>query len=155
MKFHGFHSKLKQIGSTVLRTFNDNLKKKESVHPIQDTPKCNLDEQTRNEIPDLPIEFQCSWDKCQYSSNDPELFYRHIRVHVENYPKKLLNSKCKWSDCDQIIQNKSRLVEHIRHHSQEKIVSCPNCGALFSSFTKFIDHCSRSTELGSNYLIKA
>lgn len=71
-------------------------------------------------------------------------------MHVDQYPKKLKNAKCEWSECEQIIMNKSRLGEHIRHHSQEKLCSCPVCGALFSSFTRFIDHCSRTSDTGSN-----
>lgn len=104
--------------------------------PGQQKPKCNLDEQTRNLIPELPFKFECSWAKCDYSADNPELFYRHIRMHVEQYPKKMFNAKCQWNDCEQIIKDKNRLVEHMRHHSQEKLVSCPVCGALFSSFTK-------------------
>ena len=116
----------------------------------QNVPKCNLDEQTSNVIPELPEKLLCSWDSCNYKTDNPELFYRHIKnEHVVTYSTDLINQKCKWSECEQILANKNRLVEHIRHHSQEKLVACPNCGALFSSFTKFIDHCRRSSEIRS------
>lgn len=141
VRFHAFHTKLKQIGQSVLNN-NDS----------KEIPKCkcNLDDQTRNAIPLLPYKFECSYDSCQYKTDNPELFYRHIRnQHVSVYPSKLKNAKCKWSNCEQIITNRNRFVEHLRHHSQEKLVACPNCGALFASFTKFIDHCNRSGEIGN------
>jgi hypothetical protein len=88
----------------------------------KEIPKCNLDDQTRNSIPILPYKFECSYDKCQYKTDNPEYFYRHIRnEHVLSYPSKLVNEKCKWSQCEQIIANKNRFIEHLRHHSQEKL----------------------------------
>lgn len=147
VRFHAFHTKLKYIGSSVLNSLHD--KQKESKEP-QNAPKCNLDEQTRNIIPELPYKFECSWDLCGWTTDNPELFYRHIKQnHVDNFVIKDNNSKCMWSQCEQKLANRNRLGEHIRHHSQEKLVACPNCGALFASFTKFIDHCSRSSEIGS------
>ena len=117
---------------------------------INNTPKCQLDEQTRNVIPELPFKFECSWSSCNYKADNPELFYRHIRsAHVEPYSSKLLNEKCMWSDCKANLANKNRLVEHMRHHTQEKVVACPVCGALFSSITKFIDHCSRTSDISN------
>lgn len=124
--------KLKKIGTSVLKTLEENIDHQAG----QRVPKCTLDEQTRNLIPELPFKFECSWSNCEYSADNPELFYRHIRIHVDEYPTKLKDSKCQWNDCEQIIKDKNRFVEHIRHHSQEKLVSCPVCGALFSSFTK-------------------
>ena len=125
-----------------------------STSSMQQTSiKCNLDEQTRNSIPELPFEFACSWNACEYQTNNPEAFYKHIReTHVDQMSAaeiKMSNMKCMWSECEQRIANKDRLVEHMRHHSQEKLAACPNCGALFASFTKFIDHCSRSSDAKS------
>lgn len=128
VRYHAFHTKLKKIGASVLKSLEE--------QSGQQAPKCNLDIETRNLIPELPFKFECSWSMCDYSTDNPELFYRHIKVHVNEYPKKLTNSQCKWNECESIIKDKNRLVEHMRHHSQEKLVSCPVCGALFSSFTK-------------------
>ncbi|CAF0708023.1 unnamed protein product [Brachionus calyciflorus] len=145
VRFHAFHTKLKNIGLNVLENLHE--RQKESKEP-QNIPKCNLDDQTRNVIPELPYKFECSWDHCDYTTDNPELFYRHIKnSHVDKFVVKDQNSKCLWSECEQKIPNKNRLVEHIRHHSQEKLVACPDCGALFASFTKFIDHCSRSSKI--------
>ena len=147
VRFHAFHTKLKYIGQNVLENLHE--KQKESKEP-QNIPKCNLDDQTRNVIPELPYKFECSWNYCDYTTDNPELFYRHIKQsHVDKFVDKDADSKCLWSQCEQKIANKNRLVEHMRHHSQEKLVACPNCGSLFASFTKFIDHCSRSSEIGS------
>jgi hypothetical protein len=145
VKFHAFHSKLKQIGTQVLKTLQEN-----SAESNKTAPKCNLDDETRNYIPELPYKFECSWNMCDYTTDNPEHFYRHIKsMHVDPYPTKCKDSKCLWSNCEQMLADKNRLVEHIRHHSQEKLVACPNCGALFAVISKFIDHCSRSSELGS------
>ena len=165
--FHAFHTKLKNIGKNVLDSYN-NLKARKSLNDDAQTSeqsstisntlvKCNLDEQTRNSIPELPFEFACSWNTCEYITNNPEAFYRHIREsHIDKMSAaeiKTSNMTCMWSECEQRIANKDRLVEHMRHHSQEKLAACPNCGALFASFTKFIDHCSRSSETKSYFFL--
>ena len=36
-------------------------------------------------------------------------------------------------------------MDHTRVHTQEKVVSCPKCGALFANNTKFRDHLLRQT----------
>jgi hypothetical protein len=153
VRFHAFHTKLKQIGKNVLSSLEDNFKEKNlsvgQLNAIHNVPRCNLDDQTRNIIPELPYRFQCSWNSCQFYIDNPELFYRHIKTHVDEYPKELKNDKCLWSECKQQISNKNRLIEHIRHHSQEKLVACPTCGSLFATITKFIDHCSRSSDSSS------
>ena len=118
----------------MLKSIEDGLDPNQQL--VQKIPRCNLDEQTRNLIPELPFKFECSWSNCDYSADNPELFYRHIRVHVTEYSSKLKDAKCKWNDCEQIIKDKNRMVEHMRHHSQEKLVSCPVCGALFATITK-------------------
>ena len=128
---------------------HQNLSHEAGDQATKNVTKCKLDENTRNLIPELPLKFECAWSNCEFSIDNPEIFYRHIKTHVNDYPKGLKDSKCEWNQCEQIILSKNRLVEHIRHHSQEKLVSCPVCGALFASFTKFIDHCSRSSDLGS------
>lgn len=144
INFHAFHTKLKDIGQKVLDSLHQNQKTSQKT-------ECNLDHQTRNDIPELPFKFECSWNYCDFTTDNPELFYQHIKKnHIEKFETKSSESKCLWSQCEQKIMNKNRLVEHLRHHSQEKLVACPNCGALFASFTKFIDHCGRSSNIGSD-----
>jgi len=120
VRFHAFHTKLKEIGQNVLNSMELNSRNQENNPTV---PKCNLERLTRNIIPELPLKFECAWSNCGYSNDNPEL----------------------------IVLNKSRLIEHMRHHSQEKLCSCPVCGALFSSFTRFIDHCNRSSDPGSKF----
>ena len=148
VKYHAFHTKLKEIGTEVLKT----LLERTVAGDKQQIPKCSLDEETRNYIPELPCKFECAWNACEYTTDNPELFYRHIKtMHVDTFSCKTKNSKCLWSECEQKLADKNRLAEHIRYHSQEKLVACPTCGALFAVISKFIDHCSRSSELGSRF----
>ena len=159
IRFHAFHTKLKFIGKLVIANFNEtssqpNVKVNKNVLPINQSyiQECCLDSQSRNLIPELPYKFECSWDKCEYNTDNPEFFYRHIKEHVveikENFKtkknKEKFSFKCLWNDCTNMISNQNRLIEHMRHHSQEKQVACHVCGVLFSTFTKYIDHCGRS-----------
>lgn len=47
--------------------------------------------------------------------------------------------------CEIVVKSRLRLKEHLRSHSQEKLMSCPTCGSLFSNATKFFDHVQRQT----------
>ena len=60
--------------------------------------------------------------------------------------------KCLWKDCTAEAKTVSKLKEHLRVHSQEKLIACPVCGALFANRTKFVDHCKRqvSSDLPQN-----
>ena len=53
VQFHGFHTKLKYLG----------MKTIEYNHP--NIPPCQKSIENRNIIPDLPVEFRCSWGNCQ------------------------------------------------------------------------------------------
>lgn len=137
VRFHAFHTKLKFFGLCVINKFNENNNIK--------AKSCSLDSQSRNLIPELPYKFECSWHKCEYNTDNPELFYRHIKTHHSDYTKEL--KRCQWNDCSHEIKNRDRLVEHLRSHTQEKQVSCYVCGALFSTYTKYLDHCNRMPTL--------
>ena len=105
----------------------------------------------------MPLNFQCAWEKCEYTTDNIELFYRHIRqTHVDAYADKFPAEgiTCPWSNCEMFINSRFRLADHIRSHSVEKLVACPNCGTLFSAFSKFIAHCNRSCKIeGFSFLI--
>ena len=49
--FHTFHTKIKSIGSIII--------KKDKLNP------CMLDSSSRNMIPDLPERFHCGWEGCK------------------------------------------------------------------------------------------
>lgn len=133
--FHAFHVKLKCIGVNLM------LKNKLNTH--------NCSTLNRNTIPDLPERFTCSWQNCGVTYDNPELFYQHVAAHCDIYPNGNFppgGCRCYWTGCEVVVKSKHKLKEHLRSHSQEKIMSCPTCGSLFSNATKFFDHLQRQTE---------
>ncbi|CAF1081361.1 unnamed protein product, partial [Didymodactylos carnosus] len=139
VRFHGFHTKLKYIG---LKTYEQNCETRIS--------KCSISHEHCNMIPDLPDEFQCSWDQCRFSSNHPQLFYEHVNQHMNNNCSIDSNSKltiCRWTGCSHRPDKAYRIREHLRHHTQEKIIACPVCGSLFSCGVKFVEHCQLSSNV--------
>ena len=57
VQFHGFHTKLKYLG---MKTCEQNP---------STIPPCQKSSENRNIIPDLPVEFRCSWGDCQVSES--------------------------------------------------------------------------------------
>ena len=51
--------------------------------------------------------------------------------------------RCQWAGCTKTDGSVSKLKEHLRSHSQERLIGCPQCGALFANRVKFLDHCKR------------
>ncbi|XP_061172474.1 histone H4 transcription factor-like [Saccostrea echinata] len=133
--FHSFHVKIKCLGSQMVRSLK--------------LQGCQLDEQSRNLIPELPERLQCGWKECETIMDIPEAFYRHVDSHALSFPEGNNvpgGCKCSWEGCDAVSKSKYKLREHLRSHTQEKIVACPICGGLFSSRTKFLDHLKRQEE---------
>ncbi|XP_015782882.1 histone H4 transcription factor [Tetranychus urticae] len=54
--------------------------------------------------------------------------------------------RCYWLDCSFISDSNSHIAQHLRSHTQEKIIACPNCGAMFSNKGKFRDHLLRQLD---------
>ncbi|KAG8434575.1 hypothetical protein GDO86_012809 [Hymenochirus boettgeri] len=137
--FHCYHTKLKQFGLQALQSQTD-------LNP------CQLDIQTRNIIPELQDGFVCMWDQCESSYDNAEWYYRHVDTHglsaeyeVSGKENRVL--MCGWKDCDISCKSRWKLREHLRSHTQEKVISCPNCGGMFANNTKFYDHLRRQTSL--------
>ncbi|XP_048459291.1 histone H4 transcription factor-like [Rhincodon typus] len=63
----------------------------------------------------------------------------------ESLPNKNETISCCWKGCGATFKIRFKLREHLRSHTQEKVVSCPNCGGMFSNNTKFYDHVRRQT----------
>lgn len=137
--FHCYHTKLKQLGLQALQSQPDLI-------------PCQLDTQSRNMIPELQESFICMWDQCESSFDNAEWYYRHVDSHGLSAEYEVAGKEnrvlmCGWKDCDCSCKSRCKLREHLRSHTQEKVVSCPNCGGMFSNNTKFYDHLRRQTSL--------
>ncbi|XP_007904889.1 histone H4 transcription factor [Callorhinchus milii] len=139
VNYHSYHAKLKYLGGELQRLRSD-------------LPVCSLESQNQNLIPEIAETFTCQWEHCDSTFNNPEWFYRHVDMHGqctdrETLPNKNKTIPCCWKGCDACFRVKFKLREHLRSHTQEKIVSCPNCGGMFSNNTKFYDHVRRQTSI--------
>ncbi|XP_066993920.2 histone H4 transcription factor isoform X2 [Anabrus simplex] len=135
VNFHSFHTKVKCIGSNMMKRSN--------------IPKCTYNPDGRNIFPDFPEEFACCWDDCDLKFNNSQLFFYHVHSHVMCNPrgKAVGGISCCWRGCKGVYRNVYKLAEHVRTHTQEKLVGCPYCGGLFASKTKFFDHCKRQVPI--------
>ena len=130
---HSYHVKLMAHGKNMLVN--------------NDLPVCTNDRVKRNKVPVFE-RMQCGWTKCDQKSYDwlkPCQFYLHIGQHLDSTPV------CDWAGCGR-KGLPSKLKEHARTHSKEKMIGCPNCGALFANRVKFMDHCLRKQRITGNYL---
>lgn len=127
--FHAFHTKIKSLGTVVL--------KEKNYH-------CSLDSSGCNMIPEIPEPFQCMWEDCKVSFASAQNFYWHVQSHVVcSDPNTDKVYKCFWEGCSTVFTQKIKLRDHMRSHTQEKLVGCPNCGMIYSCNTKLYDHCSQ------------
>ncbi|XP_042738505.1 histone H4 transcription factor [Lagopus leucura] len=137
--FHCYHTKLKQWGLQALQGQSE-------------VSHCQLDFQSRNIVPEIQENFQCLWEYCERSFDNPEWFYRHVEDHSFCSEYKAAGKEnhvvlCGWKDCDCTFKGRCKLREHLRSHTQEKVVACPTCGGMFANNTKFFDHIRRQTAL--------
>ena len=147
LSYHGFHSKLMSFGLNEMKLISTQLGKNVT---------CNIDGSTRTVLPPLPDMFVCGWKDCFRIFQEVEDFYRHVERHPfddggESPPKRQKGktseiAKCLWLDCSSTSNTKSHIRQHLRSHTQEKIIACPNCGAMFSHKNKFSDHLLRQLE---------
>lgn len=49
-------------------------------------------------------------------------------------------------DCTLKFSVRYQLVDHLKSHTKEKSCACPICGVMFSTYTKFKDHCRQSNK---------
>ncbi|XP_067401311.1 histone H4 transcription factor-like [Emydura macquarii macquarii] len=133
--FHSYHTKLKFLGSQLRAS-------------QQDLPACSQNSHNQNQIPRISEMFVCHWENCDVTYNNPEWFYRHVAMHAFCTEKENITSNkkaicCHWKDCSRTFKGKHKLWDHLRTHTQERVVACPSCGAMFSNNTKFFDHAKR------------
>jgi hypothetical protein len=136
VNFHSYHTKIKSIGSNTLSRLR--------------LPVCTFSDIGRNVVPHLPYAFECCWEKCEQTSNNPQIYFNHVQAHscynsCGNNVKGRIH--CGWRGCRCVFHTISKLADHIRSHTQEKRVGCPTCGGLFATRTKFSDHCKRQVPL--------
>lgn len=130
--FHTFHVKIKCIGALLLEKTGRQL--------------CLYDSISRNLIPELPECLECGWKDCHAQFENAEMFYQHVQSHSDTFPEGnnvIGGCKCQWEGCNVVVKSKHKLKDHFKSHTQEKLVACPTCGALFSCRTKFFDHLNR------------
>ncbi|RWS07129.1 hypothetical protein B4U79_01612 [Dinothrombium tinctorium] len=147
ISYHGFHTKLMSRGSALIKRIS---------RIVQKEVQCYMDNSTRTVLPQLPSAFVCGWQECHAEFNDAESFYRHVETHPFDIPIPSLSkealresrfAKCKWDNCQSGFDTRSHLKEHLKSHSQEKVIACPNCGAMFCAVTKFCDHLLRQLDM--------
>nr|XP_043873088.1 histone H4 transcription factor [Solea senegalensis] len=134
--FHNYHSKLRFVGSQLLKS-------------RPDLPGCSQEVHNNNLLPEGSDGFMCQWENCDSTFNNPEWFYRHVDNHVESAESQSLPQQqqqalfCQWTGCDAFFRIRYRLREHVRSHTQQRLVACPTCGSMFSCNTKLYDHLHR------------
>ncbi|CAG2177221.1 unnamed protein product [Oppiella nova] len=162
ISYHGFHQKLMSNGLSIMKTLAVTIMS-ESIasYSSGESIACLMDSSARNVLPELPNVFVCGWKECFTDFVDTESFYRHVDTHaieevaIPSLSKEELKrtkfAKCLWISCESAFTSRSHLREHLRSHTQEKMMACPSCGAMFCNKSKFIDHLYRqSTDNGSN-----
>ncbi|XP_056642313.1 histone H4 transcription factor isoform X3 [Diorhabda sublineata] len=130
LSFHGYLSKLKNIG--------DNVATREKL------PKCT--ESYLSVLPSLKSGYECEWQHCTFSFWTIFDFLNHMNVHIKNNPKMAKNNEvieCCWNACNTKYATQTKLADHLKTHTKEKIMGCANCNRLFSNKTKFCDHRKR------------
>lgn len=137
VSFHAFHSKLMAWGLLYVESLS--MREGRQI-------TCNQDPTTKNHLPHLPEYLPCLWKDCRVEPfTDINLFFSHMEVHSNiSLPRgsgQLF--QCCWDDCKAEFSHRSHFKRHIRTHTQEKCISCPMCGSMFSSSLAFIDHLMR------------
>lgn len=174
VNYHAYHTKLKSIGSNVREKIKLPVSNKmcescfklliASIRPRRITivpcsflmQKCRRDPDWKNII-ETPSAHLCRWEECLKVFTNYQMYLYHVTIHTEACPRgnRVQNGiECKWTGCSGKYPSLYKLRDHMRCHTKEKIVACPDCGAMFASKTKFHIHCQRQIPLeGINELI--
>ncbi|EDS44664.1 conserved hypothetical protein [Culex quinquefasciatus] len=135
--FHAYHSRIKTYGA--------------SLNTCIDIPKCNNESRRRNHIEMYKASFRCEWGNCDERFNKVVPFFQHVNDHVrDQFPVDRKSTKeiikCEWTHCPQQYCRRSVALEHVRRHSTERTIGCYNCGSVYTSRLKYIEHCRRQVD---------
>lgn len=144
LDYHAYHSRLKNFGLGLTN--------------ILAVPNCQLESKRRNVIPKLPSDYFCYWKGCAAPSYTKyNEFLEHVNYHLKDdyqagvascqsdRSEKLSSIRvtCEWDGCSREMRNVFLLKRHLKSHTNEKMIGCANCGALFINKPMFISHCIR------------
>ncbi|XP_059610791.1 histone H4 transcription factor-like [Phlebotomus argentipes] len=134
VRYHTYHSQLMTVGDSIRHQIN--------------FPRCTLDSEQRNIIPDTPYDFLCEWNECSWKTNSILDYFDHVNTHghmewVFSKGSKDEKIQCHWIGCEKTFSRQDTLLKHIRSHTSEKKVACDNCGSMFIHNSSFFDHCKR------------
>jgi hypothetical protein len=139
INYHAYHTKLKTYGL--------------GIRDFVKLPACRMDSRKRNDIPEQPTSYPCSWDECPLSFQESiQDFLDHVFSHAASsfafLDKKIKDVKCLWLGCDAEIK-RAKLRAHIdATHVREKVIGCHNCGTLFVRRKGLVLHCQRQADDG-------
>ena len=102
--FHAYHTKVKCLGANMIEQL-----------ALQG---CQLDQETRNAVPELSEPFICCWEDCQLEYLNVQQFYWH--VHTHSYPSTGKRKRCLWASCQSSFPTQSKLKDHLKTHTQER-----------------------------------
>ena len=102
--YHAYHTKIKCLGANLIEKL-----------ALQG---CQLDQETRNAVPELSDPFICCWEDCHVEFLNVQQFYWHVHTHSFISSEKL--KKCLWEHCLNSFPTQSKLRDHLRTHTQER-----------------------------------
>ncbi|XP_029876441.1 histone H4 transcription factor-like isoform X4 [Aquila chrysaetos chrysaetos] len=133
VNFHGYHTKLKFIGSQL-----------QALH--RDLPVCLQNSRSWHQLPKTSEEFVCHWENCNVTFNNPVWFYQHVAIHAYATEEETITDQkkavyCHWKVnrvtcalCDMVCTSVSSLKAHIRfRHCDERPFHCHLCDSGFKN----------------------
>lgn len=136
---HAYHTKIKTNGADLCSAVK--------------LPVCKMDSEHRNLIQEAKTDFFCHWGDCKESFVSIQNFFDHVKYHVILAYPAIVNPDqenivCQWYRCDKTYKQQIHMQSHVLKHTKEKWIACYNCGAMFVSKYKLVDHLRRQMEGG-------
>ncbi|XP_029876440.1 histone H4 transcription factor-like isoform X2 [Aquila chrysaetos chrysaetos] len=137
VNFHGYHTKLKFIGSQL-----------QALH--RDLPVCLQNSRSWHQLPKTSEEFVCHWENCNVTFNNPVWFYQHVAIHAYATEEETITDQkkavyCHWKEqifvcqnCQKHFANERLLRDHMRGHVNR--VTCALCDMVCTSVSSLKAH---------------